>query len=74
MFDTLEDHPMAIFHAAEQATVTEIRWLAWIDEAEALFGHSLDGDQEDDGFSLDSAYDAYREGLTPVDYWQSVER
>jgi hypothetical protein len=29
MFDTLEDHPMAIFHAAEQATVTEIRWLAW---------------------------------------------
>ena len=91
MYDTLDDHPIAVFHAAKQATssplrdlshkirleafgptITELQWLAWIDEAEALFGHSLDGDQALDGYSLDYAYDAYRDGLTPVEYWQGV--
>ena len=71
MYDTLDDHPMAVFHAAEQATITEMQWLAWIDEVDALFGYSLDGDQGD-GVSLDYAYDAYREGLTPVEYWQGA--
>lgn len=72
MYDDLQDHPMAVFHAAEQASITEIQWLHWIDEVEALLGHSADGDESLDGYSLDGAYDAYRAGFTPVEYWQGV--
>lgn len=66
------------FEAAEQAaamaSITELRWLSWCDEVEELFGHALDGGETIEGnfVSLDSAYDAYRAGFTPVEYWQGV--
>ncbi|WP_155957781.1 hypothetical protein [Fodinicurvata sediminis] len=37
---------------------------AWLDEVEFLLGHSLDGDERQDGYSLDYGLDLYRAGLT----------
>lgn len=52
--------------------VTE--WNKWIDKAELLFGKSLDGDQVEDGYSLDFAYEDFRRGLSPADYVARVHR
>lgn len=46
----------------------EKRWLAWVKQVETLLGHSLDGDQQDDGYSLDFAFDDFEHGLTPEQY------
>lgn len=43
-------------------------WDRWIDRAERLFGRSLDGDQVDDGYSMDGAFDAFRDGCTAAEY------
>ena len=72
MYDDTQEICATVLQAAEQASITEIQWLHWIDEVEALLGHSADGDESLDGYSLDGAYDAYRAGFTPVEYWQGV--
>ena len=41
-------------------------WLRWVDEVETLIGHSLDGDQKDDGYSLDYAYDQFASGVPAI--------
>jgi hypothetical protein len=46
----------------------ERQWLAWVKEVEALLGHSLDGDQTKDGYSLDFANDEFENGTAPKDY------
>jgi hypothetical protein len=43
-------------------------WHAWIAEARRLAGHDMDGDEDADGYSLDTAYDAMNSGLTPAQY------
>jgi hypothetical protein len=73
-FEDLNDHPFAIFMAAESYTSpTEQRWLAWIKQAETLVGHSLDGDEDVDGYSMDGAYAAWEAGLTPKAYAAEVK-
>ncbi len=37
-------------------------------DVEAILGHSLDGDEERDGYSIDGALEAYRRGLSPEEY------
>lgn len=55
--------------AAETATSDEEqRWFAWIAEAQRLAGHNLDGDEREDGYSLDVAHQAFRDGKTARDY------
>ncbi len=51
---------------------SESNWIGWINEAEKLAGHSLDGDQEEDGYSLDGCYDAFKRGFTPNDYMNHI--
>jgi len=43
-------------------------WSEWVDIVERQLGHSLDGDQERDGYSLDCALDCYKAGLSPEEY------
>lgn len=50
----------------------ESDWLSWINKAESMTGHSLDGDQNMDGYSMDEAYDAWQDGKTPVEYVESI--
>lgn len=55
--------------AAEVATSPEEQtWFAWIATAQTIAGHDLDGDEREDGYSLDVAYQAFRDGKTPRDY------
>lgn len=69
------------FAALESEALEPTGWTAWIDKAEAIarklgIGRdepgNLDGDQTEDGFSLDYAYDAFRDGRSPACYVDSI--
>ena len=47
-------------------------WERWAEEAERVAGVSLDGDQVDDGYSLDDAYQQYLKGQSAEDYGNEV--
>lgn len=73
----LEDHP---FHPDQVAAESgesfgERQWLSWCGSAEKLLGHDLDGDDPEfngDGYSLDEAFDAFRAGVSPTQYVETV--
>ena len=48
--------------------VTETEFEKWAREAEAIMRHDLDGDETIDGYSLDSAFDAFERGFSPEEY------
>lgn len=48
------------------------RWDNWVREAERLLGHDLDGDEAINGYSLDSAYNAFTRRITPQAYVNAV--
>lgn len=50
------------FAAAESAGLLTSDWERWASKAEGILGHSLDGDHDEDGYSLDEAYDVWQEG------------
>jgi hypothetical protein len=56
------------FAASESAALLPTAWEKWIETAEKLAGHHLDGDQSEDGYSLDGAFVAYKGGLSPRVY------
>ena len=57
--DALDFHAHELGRDSEAAA--ERRWLKWVAEVEALTGlATLDGDGQEDGYSLDEAYDWYR--------------
>ena len=51
--------------AYESAMCAPTAWESWIDEVERLLGHSADGDQAVDGYSMDGFYEMWKAGLTP---------
>ena len=54
------DNWMAEVYVSE----VEARWLKWCARLETVLGHDLDGSQNEDGYSLDGAYEMWRAGLT----------
>ncbi len=46
----------------------DARWLSWCTRAEDMLGHSLDGNQETDGYSFDGAFAAFSDGASVVEY------
>lgn len=48
-------------------------WLSWAGTAEKVLGHSLDGDNAINGYSLDYAYDYFKLGATPYEYVREVK-
>lgn len=53
------------FAAMESAALVPGSWERWAREVEKKLGHSLDGDQAADGYSMDPAFDAWRAGASP---------
>ncbi len=56
---------MNIAYSTDEREADEGRQLAWIEEVEGLLGHSLDGNQKEQGYSLDYASDLYDKYYTP---------
>lgn len=51
----------------------ERNWLAWANSVEAILKHSLDGNQNTQGYSLDYAYNWFKLGAKPQAYANSVK-
>lgn len=51
---------------------SEREWLSWAADVENRLGHSLDGNESENGFSLGYAYDWFRCGQTAQEYVKSV--
>lgn len=49
----------------ESKAIVASPWEHWAARVEELLGHDLDGDQEIDGFSIDTALDMYEDGHSP---------
>jgi hypothetical protein len=47
-------------------------WLHFVAIVERKLGHSIDGDQDADGYSLDFAHDFFADGATPAEYVAEV--
>ena len=62
----LSQHPFSQENISRELNdQSDAAWLRWCAEAERLLGHDLDGndvDQTGDGYSLDEAYDVFRQG------------
>ena len=61
----------AAFESRE--TDNDTRWLNFVASAEDMLGHDLDGDQAEDGYSIDGAYRAFCEGASVVEYVLDVK-
>lgn len=62
--DIDSDH-LAIY-GAESAALEPTDWEGWIAEVEQILGHSADGDQLEDGYSLDAFYGLWERRLYPA--------
>lgn len=70
---SLEDHAFLQFMAAESyVSNSERAWLLWVKRVERCLGHSLDGNEEWDGYSLDFAYGCWEAGVTVPEYVEDV--
>lgn len=65
--DEINPH-LALWRSETYVNQGEKAWEAWVKKVERLLGHSLDGNQKTDGYSLDFAYEAFLEGDTPADH------
>lgn len=86
MFDNDESEYRRREHDAEMGadSAGDKVWYSWAAEAEKLGADflckdrhgkpSLDGDEADDGYSLDCAYEAFERGETPNFYIATVRK
>ena len=62
------------FAAGESAALADdTAWSRWCIDAERLIGGGLDGDETENGYSLDGAYDAYSAGRSAAQYAATVK-
>lgn len=58
---------------AARGTDEDIAWEKWLKKAAELIGvDHLDGDESEDGYSLDMAYADFEHGYTPENYAATV--
>jgi hypothetical protein len=62
------------FAALEARALKPHPWDRWIERAELLAGHDLDGDDDVDGYSLDAAHDAFESGMSPETYVAAIRQ
>ena len=62
------------FHRYEMDALKPSKFEGWAANVEDILGHDLDGDQQEDGYSIDFAFDAFKAGMTPQQYAASVRR
>lgn len=68
----MNDDHMAVWEL-ERHGMLESAWEFWVRRVEKLIGHDLDGDQDFDGYSLDTTYEMWESGLTPVEAFARIE-
>jgi len=56
----------------ESVALDSTPWEEWVALVETELGHSADGDQTEDGYSLDGFYQLYLEGSTPQEAVKEV--
>lgn len=61
------------FAAAESAALEPSAWDRWVNAAEKLLGHDLDGSQEENGYSLDFSYEDWKRGMSVTAYVAKVK-
>lgn len=70
----INEHPhFALLQSENYVSPRERAWLQWVKKVEGLLGHSLDGDQDTDGYSLDYAHDAFSDGASAEEYADEVK-
>lgn len=60
-----------VFEMEKRSEAVDRKWSRFLDEVEIHMGlakGSMDGDEAVDGYSLDSAYDAFRAGISARSY------
>lgn len=73
MTQALEDHPHFQFMQSESyVSPREAEWERWVNRVEKALGHSLDGNQQRDGYSLDYANDAFQDNVSVEDFVAEV--
>lgn len=69
----LEDmNEFMTFRRSEADALKPTAFEIWADKVEKILGHDLDGDQDQDGYSLDFASDAFDRGESPEHYVAKV--
>ncbi len=71
----LSDHPFSqesIAYECGGDSPSDRRWYAFCRKVEALIGVDLDGDEDEDGYSIDGAYAAWEVGVSPAEYAAEV--
>jgi hypothetical protein len=70
-FGEINPH-LALAQSESYVSPTERAFMAWVGAVEKIVGHSLDGDEDRDGYSLDGAYAAFEASVTAADYAAEV--
>lgn len=68
----MENDDQLTLAAFERESIEPTKWEGWISSVERLLGHSADGDQHIDHYSLDAFYQLYLEGSTPAEAIKEV--
>ncbi len=63
---------LEVWQAETHQSFSEARWLKWASEVERLADIDLDGNQEEDGYSIDFAYDRFLTGESADSYAESI--
>ncbi|MDW9772582.1 hypothetical protein GOA89_11400 [Sinorhizobium meliloti] len=75
--ENLSEHPFSpesIARESGEPDSSERAWLKWCATVERMLGHDLDGNQAEDGYSLDYAYEAFLKGHKPPSYVAGVQK
>ena len=62
----IENDHACIWTLESAVSAAENGWHAWIEQVEAILGHSADGDQREDSYSLDGFYLLWERGWEPT--------
>jgi hypothetical protein len=64
-YEDIDCNPhLSLWRSETYVPPAELAWEKWLKEVEGGLAHELDGDQDKDGYSIDTAYDLYDGGLT----------
>lgn len=68
----LENAHQDLWRSENYVDQSERAWLRWVKQVERLLGHSIDGNQDTDGYSLDFAYEAWKTDQSPAAYVKAI--
>jgi hypothetical protein len=61
------------FAAIEASALRPSAWEIWVDAVERMLSHDLDGDDAENGYSLDSAYIAWEQGQCAASFASDIK-